>query len=277
MQIRLAPSVTPEQKSAFNKYLVERRTMNERDWLHALRAFEQLGECVVLWDEGEQTFAQIYQELIDARFADEFLFRILAARQVEVEGNRLKTTMARQIFDILVERNLYQRDLSESKYLLAYCYFWWDSFARGYIFETHIFNDLKSYGISFIAHELRQRAERFSRSDLIVMGYEGDIKTSTYFLHTSRTRLLLNDFYITRLYDAYQRERILVVMLNETFWQLLDGETVESTIRQVPRVLPRAAHLDFAEGRLVVIEYEDWKARVKAKQQAGLTYEESEK
>ncbi len=108
------------------------------------------------------------------------------------------------------------------------------------------------------------------------MGYEGDIKTSTYFLHTSRTRLLLNDFYITRLYDADQRERIFVVMLNETFWQLLDGETVESTIHQVPRVLPRAAHLDFAEGRLVVIEYDNWKARVKAKQ-AGLTEEESEK
>jgi hypothetical protein len=196
---------------------------------------------------------------------------------LEVEGNLLKTTIARRIFDLLVERNLYQRNVPESKYLLAYCYFWWDSFARGYLFEVRIFNDLKSSGVSFIAHELRQRAERFSRSDLIVMGYEGDIKTSTYFLHTSRTRLLLNDFYITRLYDAYQRERILVVMLNETFWQLLDGETVESTIRQVPRVLPRAAHLDFAEGRLVVIEYEDWKARVKAKQQAGLTYEESEK
>ncbi|MFQ5674879.1 MAG: hypothetical protein ACE5G1_03195, partial [bacterium] len=214
MQIRLAPSITSEQKSAINKYLVERRTMNERDWLHALRAFDRLGESVVLLDEGELTFAHIYRELIDARFADEFLDRILAARQVEVEGNQLKTMIARQIFDILVERNLYQRDLSESKYLLAYCYFWWDSFARGYIFEVRIFKDLKSYGISFIAHELRRRAERFSRSDLIVMGYEGDIKTSTYFLHTSRTRLLLNDFYITRLYDADQRERILVVMLN---------------------------------------------------------------
>ncbi len=101
MQIRLAPSVTPEQKLAINKYLVARRTMNERDWLHALKAFDLLGESGVLLDEGELTFAQIYRELIDARFADEFLDRILAARQVEVEGNRLKTMIARQIFNIL--------------------------------------------------------------------------------------------------------------------------------------------------------------------------------
>ena len=234
MQIQLAYSVTTRQKSAINKYLVARRTMNERDWLHALKAFDLLGNSVVFLDESKQTFTQIYQKLIDAHFADEFLDRILSAQQVEVEGNRLKAIIARQIFDILHERNLYQRDLSASKYLLAYCYFWWDSFARGYIFEVRIFNNLKTSGISFIPHKLRQRAERFARSDLIIMGYEGDIKTSTYFLHTTRTRLLLNDFYITRLYDASQRERILVVMLKEEFWNLLDGETIPSNIRQAP-------------------------------------------
>ena len=66
-------------------------------------------------------------------------------------------------------------------------------------------------------------------------------------------------------------------MLKEAFWNLLDGETIPSTIRQAPQVLPHATHLDFAEGRLVVIEYEDWKVRVKAKQQAELAEEESEK
>ena len=276
MQIRLFSAVTTEHKLVLNKYLVERSTMTEHDWRLALEAFDLLKESVVLLNEEEQRFDQIYQELIDERFADEFLNRILAMQQVEVEGNQLRTTIVRQISYILLQQNLYRPNFPESRCLLAYCYFWWDSFARGCIFEVRLFKDLESSGISFTAHDLRHPTARHSPYDLSIMGYEGGIKTSTYFLYASRTRPLSNDFYITRLYDTDQRERIIVVMLKEAFWNLLDGETIPSTIHQAPQHLPHAVHVDLDEGRHVVIEYENWKTRVRAKQQA-VSMEEGER
>lgn len=268
MQIRLAYSITDEQRAAVLKYLVDRQGMSEQEWLQTLKAFDLLAESVVIREGQKLTFAQIYRGQVEEQYADFFIEQLLQMQQVEVEGTRLKAVIARQISQRLAEQRLYRRDVEASKYLLAYCYYWWDSFARGYLFEARIFKDLEMANISFLPHDLRRRSERFSRSDLVVMGYEGDIKTSTYFLHTTRTRLLRNDFYITRIYDTFQREHILVVMLKEAFWNLINGDTIESTLRQVVKVLPQAAHINFSPGRFVVIGYDDWKARVKAKQKA---------
>ena len=89
-----------------------------------------------------------------------------------------------------------------SNLLVAYCLYFWESFAVGYAFEVEIFRDLSASGIEFSAHELRDRRARLSAHDLVVLNLYGDIKNTLYFLQVRRSQQLPHDFYITRFYEG---------------------------------------------------------------------------
>ena len=160
-----------------------------------------------------------------------------------------------------------REDVPETRYLLAYCYYWWDAFTRGYLFEVYIFGDLQHSGIEFVAHDIRDPIERRSRSDLVVLGREGDIKTSTYFLATARTQALWHDFYITRLYDAVQRRHLIAVMMNEAAWQEINGDTVIATLEEASSLFPQAIQVRYADILWIIVDYNVWKQQVKTQQQ----------
>lgn len=64
-----------------------------------------------------------------------------------------------------------------------------------------------------MAHNLAVREERMSPFDLLLEGFKGDIKTSTYFLLVTRSYPLSCDFYITRLFSTrLRRWRDVVIM-----------------------------------------------------------------
>jgi hypothetical protein len=98
---------------------------------------------------------------------------------------------------------------------LAYCLYFWESFAAGYAFEVEIFRDLSASGIRFKAHDIRTRRSRLSPYDLEIMGLRGDVKTSFYFLYvgrgqglpevmaTSATKRLLHHTLLRRKSPAY--------------------------------------------------------------------------
>ncbi len=147
-------------------------------------------------------------------------------------------------------------------YLLAYCLYWWYAFTVGYAFEVVILRDLTASGVAYHAHDLRDRQARRSPFDLVVLSFTGDVKTSTYFLHAVRSRGLPADFYITRLYDRPRRTPVLVVFLKRPAWDAIDGETQPTTLAALPGILPTVAEIRHSGRPLIVVEYEEWKARV---------------
>ena len=209
-----------------------------------------------------ESFESIYEEAIEERFADLFIEQLLASPHPAKEGPGFQAAVARQISSVLREQSWYDRTW-EARFLLAYCYYWWASFARGYTFEVVIFRDLKQSGIEFAAHNLRSSEERRSSSDLVIQGWEGDIKLSTYFLYAARTQRLDLSFYITRLYDRRQHQRVLAVFVQEEMWQEINGETELCPLEEVVTVFPEAASMRWAGKLLIVIPYEDWKDRVR--------------
>jgi len=187
-----------------------------RDWVIVLEVFDLLGESYVQDESRKHSFSTVYREQIEHPFADGYIARLLDSEEdLEHIAPRLSGAVARQIDPRLRRAGLYDPAQLITLYLLAYCYYSWDIFARGYQFEVSIFRDLTESGIAYIAHDIRRRAGRLSRSDVVVMGYEGDIKTSPYFLQTTRTKALTHDFYITRLYDRRRRKRVRVALLSE--------------------------------------------------------------
>lgn len=127
--------------------------------------------------------------------------------------------------------------------------------------------------IVFAMHDMRNRAERYSQADLIVLDLQGDIKTSTYFLQESSNSPLANDFYITRLYEK-GRIRTLVVFQKPGAWHKIGGRAaVSGKLENVLDLLPRPVILERATNVLIVVEYATWKNLVqKVQHKRGGSY-----
>lgn len=121
---------------------------------------------------------------------------------VAQEHTTLRARIARTIVHHLHEVNLRQGDVPTSNLLLAYCLYFWESFAVGYAFEVEIYRDLTRSGVVFQAHDLRDHGARLSAYDLQILNQKGDVKTSLYFLFVRRSREFAHDFYITRFYEG---------------------------------------------------------------------------
>ena len=60
-----------------------------------------------------------------------------------------------------------------------------------------------------------------------------------------------------------------VVILKPAFWATLDGETRPSQLEEVLDILPNIAEIRAGTHELVVVEYQEWKERVKTRQEGG--------
>ena len=150
-------------------------------------------------------------------------------------------------------------DVPETRLLLSYLLYWWGAFARGYAFEVQVFRDLRNSGVQFQAHNLLDRQQRYSPSDLTVSGMAGDIKTSIYFVQAATP--LVHDFYIVRLFTR-GRERTLVVLLQPDAWDIINGDTVPGHLDIVMEQLPTPVRIRHRGRELVVVDYEEWKRRI---------------
>jgi hypothetical protein len=83
---------------------------------------------------------------------------------------------------------------------------------------------------------------------------------------TTISQTLPAGFYITRLYDRPGRTPVLVVFLKRPAWDAIDGETQPATLAALPGILPAAAEIRRSGRPLIVVEYEEWKARVLERQ-----------
>jgi hypothetical protein len=267
VRISLPASLTEQHLRVALKYFENANRLTAQEWKLALDTFDQLAQGTVVLGRRRMTFQTVYDRWIDAKFADPFIARLMASERLGPEGEMLQRESARAILALLEREGLYREGVPKSEYLAAYSLYWWTAFAQGYRYELEVFRDLRASGIQFVTHDPRRRAERRSPYDLVVLRQRGDIKRTTYFLHTARTRQLICDFYIMRLYDSRRRRYESVVFLTEESWRTLDGEVVPAALESAAQALPNPVQVVFQERRFVIVPYENWKARVKQRQQ----------
>jgi hypothetical protein len=262
--IDLPQNLTVVHKAVVHVYLQDYRLLSSDDWRVLLEAFDILRQAHLVRGGRSWTFEDIYRRAVEMRYATPFLEQLLATAHPLHAGIPLKARVARRIRAALIDDGWYDSQEMGSKYLLAYVYYWWDSFAKGYIFEVSVFRDLDAAGIVYTAHNVLDPTERMAICDLVIEGWQGDIKTSTCFLHASRTSALPHDFYITRLFDTRRKVWVRAVLMRPAVWQALNGDALVADVRQAVQFFPSAVQIDLVEGRFVVLDYEVWKARVRA-------------
>jgi len=266
-KVLLPSGLQQDHRSLVLRYLEDSTRLSGTEWPKLMEAFDLLNAATVVTEAEQLSFSGVYRQQVEEQYAAAFMERLYTVTDVEKETPRLRATVSRVIVRALIEARLYRPEVPDSRFLLAYCLYWWYAFSKGYAFEVYIFRDLAGAGIQFRAHDLRSPAGRRSPYDLEVLGFRGDVKTSTYFLWLGRAQSLPHDFYITRLYTPGQRSRTLVVFAQESMWEEIDGETPMTIIESVPDVLPTPARLQHRDFEIIVADYEMWKQKVLRRQQ----------
>ena len=265
--INLHPQFTETYQRVVLKYLQSPRALSKAEWKEVLTAFDLLALCIVTRKGKRQTFKRFYEEEIDKKYASPFISNLLDMEYVESESAKRAFAVMEQAKKDLEGMGLREPLTMEQRLLLAFCIYWWGSFAKGYITEIAIFRDLEKEGIQFQPHDLLSQEERFSPWDLAVEGMKGDIKSSTYFLQITRSFPLQHDFYITNLFHPRKRQLLRAVIMKELVWNEINGETVPTTLEFSFSVFPGAAEISVRGQKLIVVEYELWKAKIKSLQE----------
>jgi len=211
LQVLLPAEFQETHRQIVLSYLSEGHTFSRQAWQHAVVAFDLLNNAGLFSSTGFLPFPIIYRQQVENRYANAFIEQLYQVERVEQTSIRLWTEVAGKVATDLAQAGLYSEALPMTRYLLAYCLYWWRSFTAGYALEIEIQQDLTKAGIEFVAHDLRRREERLSPYDLLIAGFKGDIKTSTYFLQAARSRSLAHDFYVTRIHGR-KGFRTLVVL-----------------------------------------------------------------
>ncbi|NOX60334.1 MAG: hypothetical protein GXP42_00060 [Chloroflexi bacterium] len=265
-RVLLPPEFSVEHQRAVTQYLLRMDRLPSHLWPLVIEAFDLLQYAVIIRvDDRAYTFAQIYDELVDKRYATLFIRDLLNTEDVIRDSIPLWAYSARRISQEFTNMGLHDPiHRPKSRYLLAYCLYWWHSFCKGYAFEVEIFRDLQKTGLRFEAHDLQDPVARLSPYDLIISGFHCDIKTSTYFLQQiGRSRSVKNDCFITKVWLPDQRARILVVFLTGQMWNAIDGETLLTQLTELPEVLPQTARILHRGDELVVVDYDVWKKKMR--------------
>ena len=234
---------------------------SREEWQVAIRAFDLLKEAAVVTQQDILPFPAVYYRYVDKPHADAFIQTLLKADEIESSGVRAWAEVAGGIPHRLRQVGLAPTHQPSARLLIAYCLYWWYAFAYGYIFEVEVLRDLAQSDIQFTAHELTSRQERMSPWDLEVLGFRGDIKRSLFFLRTLRGRRLPYTFYIVSLTRAH-RSRKLVVIMRQAMWDVIDGETILTTLSNLVNVLPDAARVRASGVEVIVADYALWKRLV---------------
>lgn len=268
VEITLPPTMTRRHLQVVLKYFEKTERLKPSEWKLALAAFDGLSEAIVRIDQKPMTFAQFYHRFVDRQYADEFIAKIYHLSDLEMAAEQIQAHIATQMLTRLEQDQIYREEVERSEYLAAYCLYWWTSFARGYRFELTIFRDLQASGIHFVAHDVRKRKERFSPYDLVVLSQLGEIKTTTYFLHTARTWSLDRDFYITRLYHPRKRRYLFVVIMSGAAWEQINGPLRIGSLATAADFFPQPVAFQLERQHFVVVSFELWKEKILKRQHA---------
>lgn len=258
ISIQIPPTFRLEHEQAVIAYL-NHRLVGRTMWGLAFEAFDILDQAFVIRQGQHTSFRVLYLDIVDYQYADSYIDKLLSLDDIPQQSPALWAQYAREIVSMCRRDGWQCSGVPETRLLLSYILYWWSAFTRGYAFEVEIYRDLQQSTIEFHAHNIRDRRQRYSASDLTVSGMAGDIKTSTYFVQTIAS--FVHDFYIVRL-TVHNRVRTLVAFLQPSIWKKLNGDTVEATLDTVTHYLPAPVKIYHREQELVILEYTEWKQRI---------------
>jgi len=260
----IPPAFTENHRRAVYQYQSTLEGLSPHVWATLFEAMDLLRTALVSRRPGPQrTFASLYHSLVDLRYADSYITALLNSENPSQISMPLWAAIARRINQDLRTSGFLDASVPDSRLLLSYLLYWWQQFARGYAFEIEIFRDLTASRLDFKAHDLRVRAERLSPVDLVITSFQGDVKTSTYFLAQQRHPDPTIDFYITRVWLPTSRVRTLVVFLKPTMWHEIDGETLQTALTTLEQVLPQPGSVQIETQTVIVVDYEVWKEKMR--------------
>ena len=264
-RIFIPPDVTADHRTIVQRYVERIGELSGSEWPLVIEAFNLLRHAVIVRvDDRAYTFARVYEELVDARYATPFIKGLLDLEDVGRGSIPLWAVAARRIYRDLTQMGLHDPERQPgSRLLMAYCLYWWQSFCKGYAFEVEIFRDLERSGLRFQAHDLLDPDDRRSPHDLLISSFRGDVKTSVYFLLKASGERVSSDFFITRVWLPGRRARTLAVFLQDVAWEAIDGQTLLTLLSDLEEVLPQPARIPYHGGHLVVADYADWKERMR--------------
>ncbi len=261
--IKLPNKFLQKHREAIRQYLINSKKLTKSQWQVAFEAFDLLKNATAQQGTAVYSFRRLYSLLVDKVYANPFLKRLQTMSHPEREGAALQAALAHKIVSQLSQSGWFDyQNAPLSVYLRAYCTYWWDSFAKGYLFEVVIYRSLEQSGVRFWAHDVTDPTQRYMPYDLIVSGWQGDIRTSTYFLFTTRTQTLKHAFYITRLWHRYRRKRVWAVVMQPNFWATIDGDTQIVKLSQAAERFPAVSQVNPRNQPLIVAEYTVWLTKI---------------
>ena len=266
ISITIPANFKREHERVVLKYFEAAGRLRANEWKLAFEAFDKLAHAKIYWHARQMSFADYYKQFVEATHADKFILTLLEAGNISTTAERLQAEVSRKILSSLQEDGLYAADVEGSQFLAAYSLYWWNSFARGYSFEVEVCRELDAARIAYIAHDLLNRAERFSPYDLTILGYLGDIKNTTYFLHSKRSLPLLCDFYITRLWHARRRRYMLAVILTSQMWEQINGAAHTASLEEAAYFFPNPVAVTMEEQAWIVVPLHLFIKKVRQKQ-----------
>ena len=271
LEIHLLKPLNVEQQRVLISYLNASHTLTRAEWTIIWDVMDVLRTAIVTVGEKRYTFAEFYRVNIDDVYANSFLDALWNAEQPEFVGRQLKISTSRAIRRLFRTQSWYIPAKKESRWLFAYCVYWWNSFANGYIFEVSVLRDLQKEGIVFSERDIRNPAERFTSADILIEEWAGDMKNSTYFFFVARSYPLICDFYITRLFNVERRRYDWIVILNKRMWVKIDGETKASDFHHLDECLENPLHFELSSNIFIAVSYLVWKQKLLRYQQGGTT------
>lgn len=271
LEIYLPKTLNVEQQQVLISYLNAPRTLTRTEWTIIWNVMDVLRTAIVTVGEQRYTFSEFYRVNIDDVYADAFLNDLWDAEQPEFVGRQLKTRISKEIRHLFRTQSWYIPAKKETRWLFAYCIYWWNSFANGYIFEVSVLKDLQKEGIVFSERDIRNSAVRFTSADILIEEWTGDMKNSTYFFFVARSYPLICDFYITRLFNAERRRYDWIVILNKRMWMNIDGETKASDFHHLDECLESPLHFELSSNIFIAVSYLVWKQKLLRYQQGGTT------
>ena len=137
LSIELPSDFSDECQRPILKYLVEERwTLSYTEWQVVLHSFDLLHRAKVVVEGKVFTFRQVYADHVEHPFANLYITALLKLVDVSQGYAALRARLARSIVKRLQRSGFRRYDVPESNLVLAYCLYFWESFASGYAFEV---------------------------------------------------------------------------------------------------------------------------------------------
>lgn len=262
------PNLSQDEIVILRRYLTESNHFSGAEWQALRLAMRHLKQAIVQFGQQKYTFHQFYRTFINGTYAYPFLNELKTLPDIEQDGLRAQAKVARQIWRWLTSNGIKAGEVAHAEYLIVFCLAQWGAFAREYIFEAAVIQNVQRDGIAVNPHDPVQ--ERFSPYDLYIPGLgHGDIKTSRYFLDDLVAKTAKADFYISRIYASQSGQLQKLVFLTPPTWQRLEQassqapEIIVSSLAMAHHHFPKIVQLNFEPVTWILLEFQLWKKLVR--------------